>query len=165
MSDGSTPKPRSRTPRWIWPVLVLSLGANLAMAGIVAGRAMRSADVDPELGRYYSRVLSALPEERRPAARAVLLAEGSPLEARQEFRGKLMNATEAVSRALTAEPFDADALRGALAARMDVFRTRFTGRQERMIALAETLSMEERGLLAEEMQNRVERRMKRWAGR
>lgn len=165
MSEDQIPKPRLRTPRWIWLVLVLSLGANLAVAGIVAGRVMRAERVDPELGRFYSQVVAVLPEERRAAARSVLLAGGSPREARAAFRGEIMQATDAVTAALTAEPFDPEALRSALANRMEIIRASFSGRQERMVALAETLSVEDRSLLAAEMRRRVERRMKRWSGR
>ncbi|MEO0624343.1 MAG: periplasmic heavy metal sensor [Pseudomonadota bacterium] len=165
MSDRPTPKPRPKVQRWIWALLVLSLGANLAVAGAFAGRALRSDPVDPELGRYYSRVVSILPEERRPAARSVLLAGGSAPERHAAFRGDIVRATEAVTAALTAEPFDPSALRTALSARMDVFRARFSGRQDRVVALAETLSLQERTMLADTLRKRTERRMKRWAGR
>ncbi|MEM9147517.1 MAG: periplasmic heavy metal sensor [Pseudomonadota bacterium] len=165
MSDGSVLPFWRRAPRWVWMLLIVSLAANFAVAGVYAGRAMRSEPVDPELGRYYSRVVALLPEERREAARSVILARSDLAEDRASFGGRLMQATETVTAAMTAEPFDPEALSDALSVRMDVFRSRFTGRQDRLIALAETLTPRERAMIAEEMRRRTKRRIARWTGR
>ncbi|GMG83895.1 hypothetical protein LNKW23_31090 [Paralimibaculum aggregatum] len=163
MSDaamtGSGGQSSRRCPRWLGIGLVLSLGANLLVGGIYLGEQIRKMEHDRG---YAERVVQYLPEERREAALAVL---GSDTDDRRAMRPALLAATRDVAAALTAEPFEPEALQAAMLARMDVYRERFLPRIERLVALAEMLTPAERVLLAEGMVQREERKAARKAGR
>jgi uncharacterized membrane protein len=133
--------------KWLVLLLVLSLGANLAMAGFLAGRAAGDGGgprlLDPNL-RVTRMLLQQLPEERREALRPLV---------RDQFRsirpsvGGIREAQRDIEAALVAEPFDPEKLEEALGA----FRTHLSRSQETshaaFVGLARSLSPEERRLL------------------
>ena len=136
--------------KWLIAALVISLAANLALAGFVAGRIgappPAPAGLDPTLGMF--RVLHDLPEARREALRP---------EVRASFRGmrdelrRLRNAQRDINEALTAEPFDDEAMAAALAR----FRAALLDSQEHnhaaLIRVAGRMTVEERRLLRDAM--------------
>lgn len=146
-----------RWPRWMVLALTISVGANLLLGGLVVGAALRDAASDRRKG-FTERVLSELPEARRAEAREILSAsaEGWP-----ERRARMAAASAEISAALSAEPFDPDALRRAMDARLDVMRGHFADRGERLVKVAEMLGAEERARLAEAMAARSARRLER----
>lgn len=100
--------------KWLIAALVLSLAANLALAGFVAGRISGPppvpAGLDPTLGVF--RVLHALPEARREVLRPEVRAGFRGL--RDELR-RMRSAQHDINEALTAKPFDPETLAAALA--------------------------------------------------
>ena len=71
-----------QAPGWLKLVLILSLSANVAVAGVVGGNAMRHRqDVplsrmthnEPGLDRRQTRILHMVPDQRRSEAREILL--------------------------------------------------------------------------------------------
>lgn len=135
--------------KWLILALVLSLGANLALAGFLAGRA--SADLsgprllDPNL-RVSRLLLQQLPEERREALRPLFREQLRSI--RPSIDG-IRRSQRKIEAALTAEPFDPRALESAL----EAFRTHLTRSQETshaaFLSLADSLSPEERRLLGQ----------------
>ncbi len=157
--DGERPiraRALSSTPRWVVAALLLSVGANLAVGGVAAGRWMREMGEDRSLGRFERRMLAMVPEARRAEAREILTAESEG--DRAAFVGRMMGATERVAEALRAEPFDPQAFRTALSARLEVFRERFGARHDRLVGIAEMLEVEERRRMATAFTERVRRR-------
>lgn len=120
MSDIETQKKTrgSRRTRW---VLIVSLGLNLAVAGLVAGAALRgdhgraSGDAraramqarDFGFGPYVAALDGA---DRRMIGRAFIGKAGRPDKARNEVQTQF----ESILEALKADPFDADALKSKM---------------------------------------------------
>lgn len=138
--------PRSK---WLILALVLSLSANLAMGGFLAGRATSDLGgprlLDPNL-RVSRLMLQQLPEDRREALRPIIREQ---LQSIRPSVGGIRRAQREIEAALTAEPFDPQALAQALAA----FRTHLNQSQETshaaFIGLATSLSPAERRLLGQ----------------
>ena len=102
--------------KWLVLVLVLSLGANLAMAGFLAGRATGDRGgprlLDPNL-RVTRALLQQLPEERREALRPIVREQ---LRSIRPSVGGIREAQRDIESALVGEPFDPKKLEAALGA-------------------------------------------------
>jgi uncharacterized membrane protein len=132
-----------QTPKWLLIALAISLAANLALGGFLAGRmtggALRPAPVDPALA--FVRVVRELPDDRQAAL--------APL-VREQFRSArgsvrdLRRAQRDITAALTSEPFDDAALTQAL----ERFRTALLASQEAshatLVPLVAAMTPEER---------------------
>lgn len=106
---------------WTKTLLVISLGLNLLVAGMVVGSAFshrKGGRPDPFLGGGMRPYVSSLPEKQREHVRDRLLHNREAARAaRQELRQSARNVRDAI----TAEPFDADALNTAFAAQRSVY--------------------------------------------
>ncbi len=137
--------------KWLVLLLVLSLGANLAMAGFLAGRATGDRGgarlLDPNL-RVTRALLQQLPEERREALRPIVREQ---LRSIRPSVGGIREAQRDIESALVAEPFEAEELEKALSA----FRAHLNRGQETshaaLVGLARSLSPEERRLLGKSL--------------
>jgi uncharacterized membrane protein len=102
----------TRTPRWVQALLVLSLAANLMVAGLVAGAWLRDGPPgatgrDPGFGPFAG----ALSDDDRRALRRAFL---SRMPEMRENRMALRADMQGVLAALRAQPFDAAALDSAM---------------------------------------------------
>jgi uncharacterized membrane protein len=137
----------SRRTRWLKIALVVSLALNLAVAGLVAGAALKGR---PDPGRDglwpYSR---ALPEPYRGDLMRALRASRRDWIADREALG---STRAELAAALVAEPFDADAVADLLARQRD----RFTALADRgaalLVAQIARMSPEERRAYAAELE-------------
>lgn len=166
MTDPATPPSRRPTPRWVWLLLVLSLGANLAVAGYAGGQFIRQLASDGMRG-WERRIVTALPEARRAEAKAILSRDRGSADA-TEALAMLRQAMDDAVHALEAEPFEKDALTAAMQKRREAIAGRFAARSDRFIELAAMLTAEERSAVAEAMtaqSERLLRRMERRFGR
>jgi uncharacterized membrane protein len=130
--------------------LIVSLAANLALAGFVVGRMSAPgpapAAMDPFLGSL--RAMHRLPEERQAEIRPLL---------REHFRSlrpsvrEMRRAQRHVNEALAREPFDPAALDDALTGFRGVLLQSQERSHEALIQLAATLRPEERIVLREVM--------------
>lgn len=152
------PLPRRRSPRWMRVLLVVSLSMNLAVAGLVAGRAMRVSDA-AELGRFNARLVSMLPRDVRPEARELLLTD---VAAANAMRDSLIEADRAAIAALRTSPFDRDAMAAALDRREALLSERNALRIRQMLALADALPTDARAALSDQLDRRLAWR--NWAG-
>ncbi len=125
------PVTKSGKPRpWGRVVLVISLGLNLLVAGLVAGAMLnghRDRDGRPELRDLgFGPFVSALPREARPAlAEALRRQEGSLRERRTAMRAGF----DALLDALRAEPYDHDAVTAIMLAQQEeIFASQRLGR-------------------------------------
>lgn len=164
-AQGSGPQVERRAPRWMKVVLVVSVGLNLVVAGLVIGHAA----FGPGFGRHYWAVGAAgrefwkgLPRERRGELRILLRDSGD------RFRPGSRNAVQAVrnlSAAIAATPYDrarVEAALASLAAALDEMRTAGEGM---VLEVLDRLDDEERARLgaivdkrAEEIEHRMSRR-------
>ncbi|MCO6382820.1 periplasmic heavy metal sensor [Oceanicola sp. 502str15] len=154
------PDPANRPRRWLRVVLVLSLAANLAVAGLVLGAWIthdgkrgpdgRRGDKDKivrELG--FGPYARAIPRENREDFRAAIEARRDELRA---SRSGLRSAFEATLATLRAEPFD----RAAMAAQMEAQRSAITKGQrighEILLDRLASMSPEERAAFADRLE-------------
>lgn len=124
--------------RRFWIVLlVVSLGVNGVLAGILAQRALTPAAPVQETGRYMPgsggfnprAFIAALPEDRQEAAR-VQLREG--LRGMRPLFGEMMASRREMNRLLRAEEFDEAAMLAAMA-QMRATRARLDASGEAII--------------------------------
>lgn len=109
--------------KWNWTktLLVVSLGLNLLVAGMVVGSALghRKGDrPDPFFGGGMRPFVASLPQSQREHVRDRLRHNR---EAAREARQDLRRSAQGVRDAITAVPFDADALNAAFAAQRSVY--------------------------------------------
>lgn len=113
MSDAPEPPRRTRLP-WTKIVLVLSLGLNLLIIGLVAGAVIRGApgERNPALrGLGYTPFVQALPrQDKREMTRAIRAEAGSFRENRRALRREF----EAFLDILRSDPLDETALAAAI---------------------------------------------------
>ncbi|SHI64114.1 periplasmic heavy metal sensor [Wenxinia saemankumensis] len=144
MTDTPPPRRRLRLSR---VVLVLSLALNLLVAGLILGAVLRG---NPPGGRpgvelAVGPLLDALPPERRDGIRARLRGDD---DLRRFDRGARREAMRAFAGALTAEPFDPDAVEALLAAQGARLRGLQDAAQDAFLAELAQMGPEERAAYA-----------------
>ncbi len=128
--------------KWMAIALIGSLALNLALVGFMVGRAT-SPGFDP--ARAFPRWVKTLPEPRRDQLRPLI---------REHFRtirpqlAEMRSAQRAVNHAITAEPFDAEALSAALAQMRKVQQSTFASTDRSFASFVGNLSQAERQALA-----------------
>jgi len=139
-----------RSSRVVIIALVLSLGANLALVGFVAGRSFERAGMpsrmDPSLAFFP--VLRTLPESRQAELRPLMREQLRGI--RPEIR-RMRRAQRSIGQALTATPFEAQNLDLALSEFRTALLASQTSNHQALIRLAEAMSPEERALLGDAM--------------
>jgi len=139
-----------RNRRWLIIGLIVSLTVNLALAGFVIGRMSRPGPapgvLDPSLSLF--RVIRELPDERRDNFRPTMREHFRAL--RVDIR-RMRAAQRGINEALAQEPFEPEALNGAL----QEFRAALLdGQQDNhqvLVEVAATMTPEERRMLLEAM--------------
>ena len=155
MSDQNSTRPVSATPRGVKIALALSVALNLAVAGLAVGAWLgdgphRGMPRDMSFGPFSE----ALDDDDRKAIRKALLSRlGEFREQRDAARAEF----EALLVALRADPFDAGALKTALAA----LEARNAERLELGRSLIETrlieMTPEERAAFADRLEKHLRR--------
>ncbi|MBE1283948.1 MAG: periplasmic heavy metal sensor [Rhodobacteraceae bacterium] len=146
---------KPRTTRWVRLLLIVSLTANLAVAGLVAGAAWRFHGTDkgrppPSVGAMLFR---ELPREERRSLRTELWSENG--NAKGGFRERRLADGQAVTAALRAVPFDPAALRSVLdgqAQSREAYQARI---QAAWITRVEDMSDAERAQYADRLEKRM----------
>jgi uncharacterized membrane protein len=138
----------SRTPRWIRIALAVSVGLNLVVAGVIAGRVLRGPDIRADTFPVFGlrHVMRHLPEAEQAPLRAAALAlreEIGPI--RDELRADRARMVALVR----AEPFDAAALRALLDTQQERLNRAAGISAERIVAVLATLPPESRARFAE----------------
>jgi hypothetical protein len=142
--------PAARRPRGLQIALALSLMANLAVAGVVAGAVMRhdrdgmrgTAISDSGLGIFLD---AMSPRDRRALGRD--LVQNAP--AFRQNRAALREAFDRFLAALRADPFDPQALRVAAEGQQAMLRDRQDIGRDLLIARIEAMSPAERARFAD----------------
>lgn len=144
-------------PGWAKLLLVLSLAANLAVAGVVLGHGLRDDDDSKQQvpGRWIDWIVGMVPEDARPAARAHFADVPERFEALRDERAAHL---PAVVAAMQAEPFDAAALDSALDTMFDREHSGRPIMRERMIAMLADLDPADRAVFAERFRERLSNR-------
>ncbi len=152
MTDDAKP---GKGGRWIKIALVLSLCLNVLVIGAVGGFFWKHRD-GWEPGRFaLHRVLRALPEDRRDAARAAIEAR---LPEYESLRDQLREARRESAALLVADPLDEAALRASVLRARKLNETRRMMIEDALIGFAAGLSLEERKAIADQLTRGRDRR-------
>jgi uncharacterized membrane protein len=163
MSEAGEKSSWKRAPGWMKALLLVSLVANAAVLGIVGGWKMRhGAPDEPGLSRQQAQILHMVPEPRREAARAILLSRQDEVAA---AGAEVRIAQKAMLAAIRAEPFSADQLAAALAARATAGGKVWGISFEQLAEIAAGLDAADRAALADRMEERYKRWMERRGNR
>jgi uncharacterized membrane protein len=135
--------------KWLITALVISLVANLVLAGVLLGRTTSSvtpARIGPDPAAMYFRMLGFLPDERREALMPIV--RGHLSEVRPEVR-ETRHHLRGMFEALTSEPFDAERLETKLAELRRVHAITQQKSHRSFVELASAMSHEEREAMAD----------------
>ena len=146
----------SRTPVWVRVVLVLSLGLNLLVVGLVAGAVLigggprevaREAGVNP--------FIAALPSDQRRAVFGDIRREaGSGRRSHSELRSRF----EALLTEIRAEEFDAAAVEALLEEQRSAGTARQEAGERLLIARLSQMTQAERVAYADRLEETLKRR-------
>lgn len=147
-------QPKPETPRWMRILLGLSLALNLLIIGLVGGAMVRFGGPDgmrPSPRSIGAILYRALPGEHRRALRShSRQTRGAHVKQR---RGQIM----AVSAAIRAVPFDADAVVVVLDAHRSGLDQAQQSLQQAWLAQVEQMSDADRQAYAERLENQPKR--------
>ena len=136
-----------RAPRWMWIALVVSVGLNLLVAGVVASAAwqLRSGGGFGPHARI-SKFLATLPAERAETLREIVA--GSQQRFRP-LRREVRETRKELARIFAADPIDDQALSATLARLTDAEVKIRQAHGQLAIELAKSMTAEERQALVE----------------
>lgn len=147
---------------WVKYLLIISLGLNLAVVGMVlgarfAGPSDRKGFRPPPDASGMHSLLRALPESKRSDARQYFRDN----RAKMKQTGQQMRATaQGVRTAIIADPFDAAALRDAFALQRETLGLTAVDAHNAFVAIITTMTLEERKAYVEALNERRLRRVK-----
>jgi len=162
-AEMNSPTPR-RAPRWMKILLGVSLALNLGVAAAVAGIAIRHGG-PPHGGPGFRDIggfARFVPEARQDAARAELERHKEEFDA---ARDRMREAREKAGEIFVAEPYDAEALKQALAEMRAASGESRAPLHEAMVNIGATLTPEERAAVIEAFRERGRRWRERREGR
>lgn len=152
MTANENDKPQGRTPpkrRWIWPVLVVSLGLNLLFIGLVAGRMWARIDGPPGaphriLGQAVENFSVELPDTKKQRANALLEKQR---EGSRALKRQLREARREAKDAALAVTYDEKKLAEALTRLREIRNSQHQAMHEMVLELLKDLTLEERKVL------------------
>lgn len=153
-------------PGWMKALLVVSLALNLGVAGLIGGHALRawhdrpfaSMKPEPGLDRRQTRLLHMVPEAERDEVKPILLQRQDEIDRARE---RMQEAHMELIEALRADPLDPKRLEAALARRHEASSAFWRIGSEEVVEIARTLDREGRETLADRLEERTRRWMKR----
>ena len=147
-NDTSQAGPQRRR-RWIWPVLIISLGLNLLFVGLVAGRMWARLDGPPGaphriVTRAVEQFSGELPASKKERANALLKKQR---EGNRSLRRELRQARRAAKEAALATTYDEKKLAEALTRLREVRTSQHQAMHAMVLELLKDLNLEERKIL------------------
>lgn len=153
---------KKKTGRGRQILLVLSLGLNLLIVGLVAGAVLKDGPRHGRDGRFAEiRSLGLGPVGwalEREDRREILSRLGEHREELQAGRGELLQVTRDLAEAVRQEPFDRAGVEAALAAQRERVSGLQTFGHELLIEQLESMDSEARANFAEALEESLSRR-------
>jgi uncharacterized membrane protein len=143
-----------RMSRKVKALLIGSLALNLVVAGLFVGAAFRHGGASERYVNSDALVRALDHEDRRAIGKAVKEAQGG---GRKAFWEAQKEALQNVAVALRAEPFDAAALKAALAQKSAHLRKNRDAAEAAMLARFTAMSADERAKLADRLEEALAR--------
>ena len=151
-TEDLTPPARTGCPMWIKALLVVSLAANVAIAGVFAGALMKDKERGHGGSRQVEWILKFVPEERRDEAEALFESRRKEL---RDLQRSSMDDMTAIVEAIRAEPFSPETLNAALSTRRASRRARDEVVQGGLVELMQNFNAEERTHFADRLEERL----------
>ena len=160
LPSGATPD-TPRTGRAIKIVLAVSLALNLAVAGVVAGAALRGRGDDGPGRHMMARDVNFGPFTEaltRAQRRGMLSRIGDDGIGLRDMRAQMRGDMDLVIEALRAMPFDAAAVEAALALQSERLSARVDTGRKALIGLILAMSVDERAAFTDRLEAVVSRK-------
>jgi len=160
MTDLPPTRPAKSQARWLKILLAVSLALNLAVAGTVAGIALRGHDPGrpgPTAVRdlNFGPFTDALTRDQRRAMLRDFAAKGPGL---REVRAQMRGDFETVMAALRATPFDPAAFRSAVEGQTNRIAARAEAGRDSLVTLVLQMSDADRAAFVERLEKTLARR-------
>ena len=152
----------SGCPVWVKGLLVVSLVANMAIAGLYVGLMSQSDRPKRGPNAQIDWILKFVPEARRAEAEEIFASKREPM--RELYRARSKNLEEIVN-AIRAEPYAPETLVSAIRARRENSAERRMIVEDTLVELLTTFNQEERVHFANEMEERLKKWQARRAGK
>ena len=148
--------PKAQPSSWVRILLIVSLAVNFVLVGLAIGAvvSVSKAPSSDGVGRLVGPLLADMPPELRGQMRQEVRRYRTEL---LDLRQDVKDADIAVRAAVTAVPFDPNALEGALIRRAAAIEAALTGLNQPILAVVSLLTPEERELLGQTMDSRQKR--------
>lgn len=154
-----TPSSGRRSPRWVKIALAVSLALNLAVAGIVAGIALRGDEGRPRpmavRDLSFGPFTDALTRDQRRAMLRSFAEDGPGL---RETRAQMRSDFNAVLDSLRATPFDPAAFRTAMDGQSARIAARAEAGRNAFVSLVLEMSDADRAAFVARLEDSVKRR-------
>lgn len=147
-----------RCPFWMKAALVLSLVANMAVAGLYVGHMSKQKNDKRGAERQISWIIRFVPNTRREEAEKLFDSKREQIRDVYRDRSKFL---EEIVQAIRAEPFSHETVTAAMRAHRENFEARRQIVEETTVELLLKFTPEERAYFANEM----EEGLRRWRDR
>lgn len=155
MSTDSQAGGKTRTPkkrRWLWPLLIVSLGLNLLFVGIVAGRMWMHGGGPGVRHRIFTgaveKLMKDLPEEKRQQAGVLLKRHRTTV---RKIRKQIREQRRVTKDAVLTDPYDETKVVEAFARFRELRNSQHQSMHTMMAGLMKGLTLKER----EELLNHI----------
>ncbi len=151
--------------RWLWPLLIVSLGLNLLFVGLVAGRLWkhgyggRAAAHNQIVTGAIEKLMKDFPEAKRQRTSELLRRHRAFV---RPLRGQIKEARKAVKAAALADPYNEEKLAGALRRLRELQSGMHQSLHMTMMGLMKDLTLEERRELVNNIRAGLKHRRGHW---
>jgi uncharacterized membrane protein len=149
-AGGKTEMPKKR--RWLWPLLIVSLGFNLLFVGLVAGRMWMHGGGPGARHRIFTgaveKLMKDLPEEKRQQAGVLLKRHRATV---RKIRKQIREHRSVTKDAVLTDPYDETKVAEALARFRELRTGQHHSMHTMMTGLLKDLTLKER----EELLNHI----------
>lgn len=156
--NAASETPARRMPRWARITLIVSLAANLAIAGVVGGALLRGPDRDRPLYLPidgFRAISEAMPQTARDALRQDLRGRRDEI---RNTRQALQETHRAFISAVRAEPFSAEAVNAVLDEQADRWQQFSNRNREMLVRHIARMSPEARAQFAANFEEQLKHR-------
>ncbi|MEM9140118.1 MAG: hypothetical protein AAGB15_09830 [Pseudomonadota bacterium] len=153
MSDAPEKTTTGRCPAWMKATLVLSLAANIGIAGLFLGNQMKEKENAYGANRQIAWILKLVPDEQHDFTKAQFEARRDELRKAHTERDRHM---DAIVRAIRAEPFSPEELNRAMRLRREAGDVRRVIVHKELLDVLVAFSRTDRALFADRLEERLD---------
>ena len=161
--DNTAKAPKKR--RWLWPLLIISLGFNLLFVGLVAGRIWTHGYGGHDGARYriftgaVEQLMKILPDAKRQRASELLKRHRATV---RELTKQNLEERRAAETAVLTDPYDEAKVAEVLARFREIRNKQHKSMHTMMIGLLKNLTLKERQELLNNIHAGFRHRRRHW---